>query len=307
MEHLEGGLQVVLLQAHDVQVLSPRQDHLLGLDGLAGGGQLIAQLGGSLVFLGSGRLRHLRLDAVQHRTVVARQEVGQGFDLGPIALLGDPRRLRHARPCAPSDVVVEARAAGSMPLVEERVRARSNRKDARQRIERLPNGIRVAVRPEEPHPLSLLAAKDPGPRPGLPHRQRQVRIGLVVPIADVEPRAVGLDEVVLEHQRVDLVRGQDPLDGDRGRGHRLGPWVQRPAPVGGQALSERQRLAHVDDATIPVPEQVGPGSVRDGRCRRARDAHAAIVGGAVWPPGEDSVTRAWPPRRSRSWWGGRRT
>ena len=46
-----------------------------------------------------------------------------------------------------------------------------------------------------------------------PYRQREIRIRLVVAVADVEPGSVALDQVVLEHQCVDLARCHDPFDG----------------------------------------------------------------------------------------------
>ena len=56
-EHLERGLQVVLGHADHVEVLGLGEDHLLGLHGAAGGGELIPELRRLLVLLALGRLR----------------------------------------------------------------------------------------------------------------------------------------------------------------------------------------------------------------------------------------------------------
>ena len=85
-------------------------------------------------------------------------------------------------------------------------------------------------------------------------RDREERIALVVDQADVEPRAVLLDQAVLEHEGFDVVADLDPLDGLR-RGHHL----RRPGrqvaglEVVGEALTQRLRLADIDDPTVARP------------------------------------------------------
>ena len=202
-----------------------------------------------------------------------------------------PVDLGDARPRAPSDVVVEARPLRARSLVEERVRAGPHGEHARQRVEGVADRPGVPVRAEVPHALALRAPQHLRARPRLPHREREVRVGLVVPVADVEPRLVLLDQVVLEHQRVDLGRGDDPFDGRGGLDHRGGPRVQGLAPVGREALAERRGLPRVDHPAVGVAEQVGARCVRDrggggSGGGHTRDANAGVCDrtGATWRP-----------------------
>jgi hypothetical protein len=236
-EDLERGLQVVLDHADDVEVLGLGEHHLLALHRPARGGQLVAQLGGVLVLLSIGRLPHLAIEPLHDRSVVAGQEVGQGVDMRAVGLVRHAGDLRYARSGAATDVVVQAGPTGAPPLVEERVRARSYRKHAGGGVERLTDRVRVPERTEVPDLLPLGAAQDLGPRPLLADRQGQVRIGLVVAVANVEARPVLLDQVVLEQQRVDLAGRHDPLDRPGGGRHGLRAGMERFAPVRGQALS----------------------------------------------------------------------
>ena len=189
----------------------------------ARGADLVAELRGPFVFLAAGGLLHLLLEPPEDRLVVARQEVREGLDLRAVGLLGDAGDLRHARPGAAPDVVVQAGPAARAPLVEEGVGAGADREHAGERVERLADRVGVSVGAEVADALALRPAHHLRARPRLPHRQRQVRIGLVVAVADVEPGPVRLDQVVLEHQGVDLGRGQDPLDALRPLDHR---WVR---------------------------------------------------------------------------------
>src|SRR5205085_8960041 len=100
-------------------VLLAGQDHLLGLDGLARRGELVAELPGLLVLLAPRGAMHLRLEPLQYRRVVSREEVGERVHVRAVPLVGDAGELRNARPAAPPDVVVETRPFGARPLVEE--------------------------------------------------------------------------------------------------------------------------------------------------------------------------------------------
>ena len=127
------------------------------------------------------------VEALEDRLRVAGQEVPERVHVAPVGLLRDPRGLRHARPGAAADVVVEARPPGARALVEEVVRARADREDAGERVERVPDRPRVPVRAEVPDLLALGPPEHLGSRPRLPDREREVRVGLVVAVADVEP------------------------------------------------------------------------------------------------------------------------
>ena len=99
--------------------------------------------------------------------------------------------------------------------VELVVRAGADRERAQQQVERLADGVGVAVGPEVAHALALAAPHDHGPGPLVAHGDGQERVALVVAQPDVEPGLVLLDEAVLEHERFDLVAHLDPLDATR--------------------------------------------------------------------------------------------
>ncbi len=84
--------------------------------------------------------------------------------------------------------------------------------------------------------LLLLAAHDAGARPLLRDGDGEERVALVVAQADVEAGPVTLDERVLEHERFDLVGGDDPLDGG-GSVHHRGAEVATSREMAGDPLA----------------------------------------------------------------------
>src|SRR5207245_2164627 len=89
-------------------------------------------------------------------------------------------------------------------------------------------------------------------------RQLQVEVVLVVLEPDVETRAVVLDEVALEDQRLDLVRALDELEVEDALDHLLDARRLRITrrEVLPEAVAQAQRLADVDDLRLRVAEQV---------------------------------------------------
>ena len=74
---------------------------------------------------------------------------------------------------------------------------------------------------------------------------------------------VRLDQVVLEHDRLDVAADDDPFDRGRPFHHLGGARVQvyRVLEVAREAASKRHRLADVDDPAGRVPELVRAGGV----------------------------------------------
>ena len=132
------------------------------------------------------------------------------------------------------------------------------REDAQQQVEGLADRPRVGVGPEVAGALALGAAHHLGARELLTERHREVGVGLVVAVLDVEPRVVLLDPRVLELERLDLGGDHGPLDARGGGDHRGRPGVQRGdvLEVGGQPRAQRLGLADVDDPLGRVPEPV---------------------------------------------------
>ncbi len=75
----------------------------------------------------------------------------------------------------------------------------------------------MRVRPEVPHALALVATHDSDARELLVESDCQIRVALVVAVANVKPRVVLLDPRVLELQRFDFGIDAHPVDG-RSRG-----------------------------------------------------------------------------------------
>ena len=261
-ERLDRRLEVVLGDADHVEVLVPLGHHLLALDGLADARQPVPHPGGALVLEVVRRGPHLVLEPAHDRVGLAVEEVEQLAHQAVVRLVVD---LAHAGSAALLDVEQQARPAEPVVAVELVVAAGAQRKGAEQQVERLADGVGVAVGAEVPHALALAAPHHGGPGPLVGDRHRQERIALVVAQPDVEARPVLLDEAVLEQERVDLVADLDPLDGLGARHHRGGPRRQAAgvAEVVRQPGTERARLADVDDAPLPVLELVGPGGVGD--------------------------------------------
>ena len=107
----------------------------------------------------------------------------------------------------------------------------------------------MGVGPEVAGALALGPAHHLGPRELLAHGDREVRVGLVVAVLDVEARVELLDPGVLELQGLDLVGDHGPLDAGRGGDHGRRARVQRAdvLEVGRQPGPQRLGLADVDD------------------------------------------------------------
>lgn len=123
--------------------------------------------------------------------------------------------------------------------------------------------VRVRVGTEIPGVLALGASHDRGPGPLVTDGDREIRVALVVDEADVEARPVCLDQVVLEHDGLDVARDDDPLDRRRPLHHLGGARVQvnRVLEVAREPAAQRQRLADVDDPACRIPELVRAGGV----------------------------------------------
>ena len=135
------------------------------------------------------------------------------------------------------------------------------RKSAVQYVERLAHLLRVRVRPEVDRPRAVPLPREHDAWVLVGERHRDVRERLVVAEPDVERRAMPLDEVLLEVERLGLVPGDDDLDvrdeADELRDAR--PSV--PAlEVAAHARAEGLRLPDVEDVAALVPEEVDAGS-----------------------------------------------
>ena len=250
-EQLDGRFQLVVADADYVEVLVAGPSELLFLDGTPDAGEPIPQPGRQLELELGRRIGHALGEIVDDRVGIAFEEAHQFSDEPVIFVAPD---LSHARPCALLDVVQQARPANPLVGGQLVVAARADRERPQQQVERLADRVGVPVGSEVPVAALAPTAHDHGARPLVEQGHRQKRVRLVVAQPHVESRLVPLDEAVLEHERLDLSRHLDPLDG-RSRGdHLRGTKGQAGgiAEVAVQAGSKALRLAHVDDPPVRV-------------------------------------------------------
>jgi hypothetical protein len=261
-EHLDGGLEVVLGEAEHVEVLVAVAHHLLLGDGLADALELVADASRPLELELARRGAHLGLEPLDQGVGLAVEEVDQL--LGEL-LVGLPVDLAHARPGALLDVEQQAGSAEPLVAAELVVRAGAQREGPQQQVEGLADGVGVGVGAEVLGALALAAPHHHRPGPVVGDGDGEERVALVVAEPDVEAGPVLLDQVVLEHEGLDVVADLDPLDG-LGRGHHLGRarvHVARVLEVVRQALAQVARLADVDHPAVRVLELVRAGRLRD--------------------------------------------
>ena len=164
------------------------------------------------------------------------------------------RDAAHARGRALVDIAKQARTPLRLRTLKHTRRTRAHREDAQQLIDRLANRPHLRVRAEVPRPGALTFACHLHAGKALPHRHRQVGVGLVVLKHDVETRIEFLNPRELQGQGLNLGTHDGPLHGTRGRHHLLGARVQvrQVLEVVGEAIAQVFGLADVDDAALRV-------------------------------------------------------
>jgi hypothetical protein len=251
-EDLDGRAVTLEREADDVDVAGGAPVGSLPLGEVAHGEQAVAVAGGLLEALVLCRIHHLRLELALDRTRLAREELDHPVDDLAVRLLRD---VADARRQAALDVVVEARDPG----VAARLRplARPVRKDAVEHVERLAHLLGVRVRPEVDDAAPVPLAGEHDARVFVPDGHGDVRERLVVPELDVERRPVALDEVLLEVERLDLVRGHDHLEvGDPVGQLRLLVLADALLEVAPHPRPQRLRLADVEHPAAGVSKDV---------------------------------------------------
>ena len=111
------------------------------------------------------------------------------------------------------DVAEQAGAPDLAVAAEHPGAAGAGGEHPQQEVERLADGPGVGVGAEVADALAAGAAVDVQPGELLADRHREHGVGLVVAVADVEPRVELLDPVVLELERLDLGAHHRPLHG----------------------------------------------------------------------------------------------
>ena len=200
-EDLHADADLRAREADGVLVARARDDVLLLRD-LLDGAQLVPEACRRLEVKGFGRLLHADFELALDVRRAPLEEEQHGADHRRIVLLGD---LADARREAALDVILEAR-----PVLQ--VAAGAQREELAQELEALVHGRDVRVGAEVARAVLRHAVRQEDARVLLLHRDLDVGIALVVLEADVVMRAVLLDEVALEDQRLDLGVRHDNLE-----------------------------------------------------------------------------------------------
>ncbi len=197
-------------------------------------------------------------------------------------------------------MIEQARPSLGVLAFEQPIRTGADRERPQEKVECLADGVGVGVGTEVLGPLAFLAPHHPGPGPFVGAGDGQIGIGLVVDQADVEAGPVTFDERVLQHQRLDLVVGDDPLDGVGVVDHGLGACGQTPGEIGGDPGPQRLGLADVYHLAVPITEQIGAGCVGYlGGAGSFPHASKSRKGGL--PPGSGQVPTRFVFGQSDSW------
>ena len=246
---------VVQELAEDVHVLAGHGLHALLLGELLHRAKAVAVRGRHLEVLGLGGGPHLLLEAGSELLVLPREEKEDVLD--GLGVRGRRRETRDARPEAGVHVVVEARAR------KRPVDLDPAGPDLEHPLDHLHGAAARAGRQERPE-VAVPVPEDPSrherARPGLPRRDLDVRVRLVVAEEDVVAGPVLLDEGVLEGEGLALGLRDDRVDrGELGE-ERLRLRVLRPGvEVRREPLADRARLPDIQDLPGRVLVKVDAG------------------------------------------------
>ena len=152
VEHLHGGLELVLGEADDVGVGAVAEHDGVLLQRPLEGAQVVAQPGRALVVELAGRGLHLALDAPGVGRGLAGEEGAEVLDDAPVLLGVDPADARRG---ALADVAEQAGAPDLAVPLEDPGAAGARREDAQQQVDRLADRPGVGVRAEVAHALAL--------------------------------------------------------------------------------------------------------------------------------------------------------
>ena len=178
----------------DCVLIACARDDILFLGDLLHRPKLIPEARRRLKVEGRGRLLHAELQFALHILRAPFEEEQDRADHRRVVLLRD---LADARREAALDVVLQAG-----PVLQ--VAAGAQREEAAQELQALMHGRDVRIGAEVARSVLRHAVRQEYARVLLLHGDFDVRIALVILEADVVVRAMLLDEVALENQRLDF-------------------------------------------------------------------------------------------------------
>ena len=248
---MHRSVQVVAHEREHVRVRPVVEHDRVALQHRAQRLDVVAQLRRPLEVELHGGLAHLLLQVTDPRARAPLHELAQ--PLRELAMLLH-RDAAHARGRALVDIAEQTRTPLRLRTLKHARRTRAHRKDAQQLIDRLADRPHLRVRAEVARSRPFALPRHLHARETLPHRHRQVGVGLVVLKHDVETRIELFNPRELQRQRLNLGAHDGPLDSARGRHHLLGARVQvrQVLEVVGEAIAQVFSLADVDDAALRV-------------------------------------------------------
>ena len=248
---MHRSVQVITDEREHIRVRPVVEHDRVSLQHCAQRLDVVTQLRRTLEVQLHGGLAHLLLQVTDHRARAPLHELAQ--PLRELAVLLH-RDATHARGRALVDIAEQTRTPLRLRALKHARRTRAHRENAQQLIDRLANRPHLRVRAEVARPYPFALPRHLHARETLPHRHRQVGVGLVVLKHHVETRIEFLNPRELQRQGLDLGAHDGPLHGARGRHHLLGARVQvrQVLEVVGEAIAQVFGLADVDDATLRV-------------------------------------------------------
>ncbi len=204
-EGLDADLTALGMRGNDVGIFDGGGVDALLARNVGDGLEPIAKDGCLLEIQALRGLIHFRL---QLRLDLVRRAAEKAADLVDDSRVVVTADSTHARRRAALDLVLQARPRA---VGEDRIATTAQRKCPKQRVQGLVHGTSRRKRSEVVGAVALAATMLTDHREGVAPAQIEVGKALVVAQDDIERRAVALDEVGLEQQRLDLARGGDEL------------------------------------------------------------------------------------------------
>ena len=173
-------------------------------------------------------------------------------------VIGLALHLVNAWPRTLLDMKQQARPTEAFMLMELHRRTGAHRKRSQQCIERVTNRPSMGIGPEILCAFSLAPTHHHCPRPLFIQRDGQKRITLVISQTHVEPWAVLLDEVVLQHQGCNFAVYLDPHHFCRSINHCCSACVQQCGvnEVARHSRTQIRSFADIDDSPKLVFELI---------------------------------------------------
>ena len=276
MEEIHGQRAVLKVVAEDVGVIVlPGGGGALLFLKLVNGGELVAQLGGSLEALALGCLHHARGERPFQLGVAAfQQQSGVAHRAGINLRRG---KLLDAGAEAAMNVVLQA---GALVVAGEIDLATGNEKAAMDQLDDAPSQVAGKVWAVVGRAVLQQPPRHEDLGEAVPHRQLDVGIAFVVLEQNVEARLALLDQVGFERQRLGLVADQDvfQINGLAHQRARFGVGLRRLQQVRANARAQVLGLAHVDHRALGVLVEVDAG-LRG----QSADFLVKVHGRARWP------------------------